>query len=68
MNKNLGAADRIIRLIIAAIVAVLFVSNIITGALGIILMVAAGIFALTSIISFCPIYFIFKLKTNKITK
>lgn len=68
MNKNLGTADRIIRLIIAAIVAILFASNIITGTLGIILMIASGIFALTSIISFCPIYFILKLRTNKTTK
>lgn len=68
MKKNLGTADRIIRLVIAAIVAVLFASNIITGTLGVILMIVAGVFALTSVISFCPIYFSLKLKTNPSTK
>ena len=68
MKKNMGNADRIIRLIIAAIVAVLFASNMITGTLGIILLVVAGIFALTGFISFCPLYLIFNIKTCKEAK
>ena len=56
MKKNMGSADRIIRLIIAAIIAVLFFTNVVSGTLGIILLVAAGVFALTSLISFCPLY------------
>ncbi len=68
MKKNLGTADRIIRLVIAAIVVALFVGNIITGTLGIVLMAAAGVFALTSFISFCPIYWALNLHTDKKAK
>ncbi len=56
MKKNMGSADRIIRLIFAAVIAVLFFTNVVSGTLGIILLVAAGVFALTSLISFCPLY------------
>jgi hypothetical protein len=56
MKKNMGATDKLIRLIIAAIIAILFFTNVITGTLGIVLLVAAGIFLLTSLISFCPLY------------
>lgn len=52
----MGLADRIIRVIIAAVIAVLFFTNIISGTLGIILLVLAGVFLLTSMISFCPLY------------
>lgn len=56
MKKNMGSADRIIRLIIAAVIAVLFFTNVISGTLGIVLLVLAGVFVLTSLISFCPLY------------
>ena len=56
MKTNMGTADRIIRLMIAAIVGILFYTNVITGTLGIVLLVLAGVFVLTSFISFCPIY------------
>ncbi len=65
MKKNMGNADRIIRIIIAAIVAVLFFTDVITGTLGIVLLVLAGIFVLTSLVSFCPLYVPFGLKTRK---
>jgi len=63
MKKNMGTADRIIRIIIAAIVAVLYFTNIITGTLGIVLLVLAGVFVLTGLISFCPLYAIIGLNT-----
>lgn len=63
MKKNMGTADRIIRLIISAIIAVLFFTNTISGTLGIILLVLAGIFTLTSLISFCPLYTLVGLST-----
>lgn len=56
MKKNMGSADRIIRIVIAAVVAVLFFTGIIEGTLGIVLLALAGIFVLTSFISFCPLY------------
>lgn len=66
MKKNMGTADRIIRVIIAAIVGVLFFTGTISGILGIILLVLAGVFVLTSMISFCPLYAPFGIKTCKI--
>ncbi len=63
MKKNMGNADRTIRLIIAAVIAVLFFTNVITGTLGIVLLVLAGVFLLTSFIGFCPLYAPFGLST-----
>lgn len=63
MKKNMGSADKIIRLIIAAIVVTLFFTNVISGTLGIVLLILAGIFTLTSFISFCPLYAPFKINT-----
>jgi len=66
MTKNMGSADRIIRVIIAAIVGVLYFTGTISGTLGIILLVLAGVFVLTSVISFCPLYAPFGIKSCKI--
>ena len=65
MKKNMGAADRIIRSLIAVVLIVLFYLNIISGWWGIGLVVLACIFLLTSFISFCPLYLPFGIKTNK---
>ena len=65
MKANMGSADRIARIILAIVMGVLFFMNIVPGVLGIVLVVAAVIFALTSLISFCPLYPIFGLSTKK---
>lgn len=65
MKKNMGSPDRIIRLIIAVAIAYLYFTNVITGTLGLILLIAAVIFALTSFVSFCPIYAALGLRTRK---
>ena len=65
MKKNMGSADRIIRVMIAAIISVLFFTNIITGVFGIVLMVLAAVFVLTSFISVCPLYLPFGFSTCK---
>ena len=63
MKKNMSNTDRMIRLLVAAVVAVLYFTHTITGTLGIILLVVAGVFLLTSLISFCPLYSIFGVST-----
>ncbi|MDX2049532.1 MAG: DUF2892 domain-containing protein [Chitinophagaceae bacterium] len=63
MKKNMGNADRIIRLIIAAIVVALYLTNTITGTLGLVLLVLSGIFVVTSLVSFCPLYVLFGINT-----
>ena len=65
MLKNMGSEDRIVRLIIAAIIITLYFTNIIGGTIGIVLLIIAVIFAITSFISFCPLYWPFGLKTRK---
>ncbi len=63
MIKNVGSADRIIRLVIAAILIVLYFANVITGTLGIVLLVLAGVLLLTSFIGFCGLYTPFGINT-----
>ena len=65
MKKNMGGIDRIIRIIFALLIAVLFFSNVISGIAGIILLVLAGIFLITSLVSFCPLYWPFGINTCK---
>lgn len=65
MKKNMGSADKIIRLIIAAIITILYLTNVISGTVGIVLLVLAGVFVLTSLISFCPLYSLIGLSTCK---
>ena len=68
MKKNMGSADKIIRLLIAAVVAILFFTNVITGTFGIVLLVLAAVFVLTSLISFCPLYALVGLNTCPVKK
>ena len=68
MKKNMGSADKIVRLVIAAIIAILYFTNTITGTLGIVLLVLAAVFVLTSLISFCPLYLPFGINTCKLKK
>jgi hypothetical protein len=63
MKKNMGTADKSIRLIIAVIIGVLYYMGTISGTLGIVLLVLAGVFVLTSFISFCPLYAPFGITT-----
>ena len=65
MKKNMGSIDRIIRVVVAAIILVLFITKVITGTLGIILLVLAAVFVLTSLVNFCPLYLPFGISTCK---
>lgn len=68
MKKNMGSADRFIRIIVAAIVGVLYFTGTISETLGIVLLVLAGIFVLTSFISFCPLYAPFGINTCSVKR
>ena len=65
MKKNMGTVDKIIRLIVAAIFIVLYFTNVISGTLGIVLLILAIVFAITSFLSFCPFYLPFGINTGK---
>lgn len=65
MGKNMGTIDKTIRIIIGFVIFGLYFANIITGTLGIILIILAGVFLLTSVFSYCPLYVPFGIKTCK---
>ena len=65
MNKNIGKTDKIIRLIIALTLPVLFLTVIVSGAFGYIIIAIGGILLLTSIIDFCPLYAVLKMQRTK---
>jgi hypothetical protein len=65
MKKNMGTIDKVIRILVAVVFAFLFFTNVITGTLGIILLVLAVVFVLTSLISFCPLYLLLGINTGK---
>ncbi|ATA72635.1 conserved exported hypothetical protein [Capnocytophaga canis] len=56
MRTNMGTTDRIIRLLIAVAIGILYFTNVISGTLAIVLGILAGVFVLTSFIGFCPLY------------
>ena len=59
----MGITDRVVRVIIAAIIGILYFSGMLSGTLGIVLMVVAAVFVLTSLLGFCPLYAPFGLNT-----
>jgi hypothetical protein len=63
MKKNMGLADRVVRMIIAIVFIGLYYAEIVTGTLGIVLIAFSVIFLITSFISFCPLYLPFGLNT-----
>ncbi|MEI8047915.1 MAG: DUF2892 domain-containing protein [Bacteroidota bacterium] len=65
MKKNMGTVDKIIRLAVAAIFIILNFTNVISGTLGVVLLILAIVFAITSFLSFCPLYLPFGINTDK---
>ena len=64
MKKNMGLIDKLIRSVLALIVVVLIVTKVLAGTLAWVLGIVAGIFLLTSFVSFCPLYLPFRLSTR----
>ena len=65
MKKNMGTVDRAIRVLLAVVVLILYLTGNITDLAAIILGIIAVIFVVTSIIGFCPLYVPFKISTIK---
>jgi hypothetical protein len=64
MIKNIGPIDKRMRLIFAAVVAILFFTKLISGTVAIVLGILAIVFALTAFIGFCPLYYPFNIKSS----
>ena len=65
MKKNVGNTDRIIRVVLAIVFAGLYLTQMVEGTFGMVLLVLSGIFLATSLISFCPIYSLLGMSTCK---
>lgn len=65
MQKNMGNIDRIIRILVAIAIILLWYTGMISGTLAIVALVIAGIFVLTSWMNFCPLYTVIGLSTKK---
>jgi hypothetical protein len=68
MKKNVGSIDRIIRILFAVVVAVLFFTDVVTGTLGIVLLVVGVVLLATSFINFCPLYAILGINSCPVKK
>jgi hypothetical protein len=68
MKKNIGSADRIVRILFAVVVAGLYFADVITGTTAIILGLVAVILFATALVGTCPIYLAAKMSTNKTEK
>ncbi|PQJ31470.1 hypothetical protein BST92_05820 [Nonlabens arenilitoris] len=68
MKKNIGNIDRIVRVLFAVIVSILFFTNVITGTLGIILLIVGGVLLATSFMNFCPLYAVLGINSCPVKK
>lgn len=67
MTKNMGLVDRVIRILAAVLVAVLYLTHVISGPVAIVLGVVAVVFVVTGFVGVCPAYMPFRLSTLKKT-
>ena len=67
MKKNVGFADKVIRISIALIICILFYYEVITGTLGIVLLAVAAVFLLTAIAGICPLYRLLGISSCKVS-
>jgi len=65
MKTNVGSVDKTIRFIIALVFIILYVTGVVSGALGIVLLVVAAILILTGLVGFCGLYLPFGISTCK---
>ena len=65
MKANMGTTDKVIRIVLAAAIVGLYLGGVISGTIAIVGLAVVGIFVLTSLIGFCPLYAIFGLSTCK---
>jgi hypothetical protein len=65
MKANMGSIDKAIRIILAIVFAMLFITKTVESTVGMVLLVLGGVFLFTSILSFCPLYTILGINTCK---
>lgn len=65
MKTNMGTLDRALRVLVAVVLGALYFMQVISGTVAIVLLIFAGIFILTSLVSFCPLYYPLGINTCK---
>ena len=65
MKANMGSLDKVIRIVLAIVFAMLFITKTVESTVGMVLLVLGGVFLFTSILSFCPLYTILGINTCK---
>ncbi len=65
MKPNMGTIDKVIRILVAIVIILLYLTHQLSGTSAIVLLIVAGIFILTSVIGFCPLYWPFHISTVK---
>jgi hypothetical protein len=63
MKKNVGLTDRSVRIVIAAILAILYFSGVVTGTIGIILLIVAAVALITGLFRICGLYALLGINT-----
>jgi hypothetical protein len=61
----MGTVDKVVRILAAVLIVVLYLNLVISGTLAIILLAVAGIFVATSFIGVCPLYSALGIRTSK---
>lgn len=56
MKQNMGRQDKTLRLVAAAVFAILLIAGAVEGTLAIVLAVLAAVFVITTFVGFCPAY------------
>ncbi len=65
MKVNESMVDRVVRGLVGLVLLALYFSNTVTGTLGIVLVIVGAVALLTGLVGFCPLYSVFKFRTNK---
>ena len=68
MKKNVGSLDKLLRMVVGVVFAILFALKVVTGTLGLTLLIVGIILFLTGFINFCPLYSLLKISTRTESK
>jgi hypothetical protein len=68
MKKNVGNSDKLIRLSVAVVLVLLYLTDVVSGITGLIFLGLAGVLAITGTVGFCPLYGILGMNTCKTGK
>jgi len=68
MKKNLGAIDKLVRLVVALLLIIVYFQGLVVGILGVVFLIIAAIFVVTSLVGICPIYAVFGISSCPVEK